>query len=138
MLRTSLLPGLLETLSVNTDHELPQLIFEVGTVSLLAEASETGACEQWRLALAAIGPRVDFAQLRSMCEALLREFNCEIATEPSAAELFISGRGASVVAVRDKTRRAVGRLGEVHPQVLENFKLVHPTALFELDLDALP
>jgi phenylalanyl-tRNA synthetase beta subunit len=44
---------------------------------------------------------------------------------------FIDGRvGATIV---EKTN--VGILGEIHPKVLELWKLENPTAAFELDID---
>jgi phenylalanyl-tRNA synthetase beta chain len=137
MVRTTLLPGLLDTLGINLSHELPQRIFEVGNVTELDPAAETGARERRIVAAVAIGPRVDYSEIRSVCEALLREFGLGLRVEPDATPTFISGRGARVLAVRDGTEQAVGRMGELHPEVLESYKLVHPVAIFEVDLEAL-
>jgi phenylalanyl-tRNA synthetase beta chain len=137
MIRVSLLPGLLDTLAVNTDHPLPQRIFEVGEVTHLDAAAETGAAESTRLAAVAIGPRVDFAAVRSTCEALLLEFGCKLITEPDPSPMFIPGRGAKVIAVRGDTRHPVGHIGELHPEVLEKSKLVQPVSYFELTLQPL-
>ncbi|MBX3165966.1 MAG: phenylalanine--tRNA ligase subunit beta [Candidatus Eremiobacteraeota bacterium] len=136
MVRVSLLPGLLDTLSVNTDHELPQRIFEVGNISLLDE-SETGASEHRRLAAAAIGPRVDFAGMRATCEALLREFGYRLETRASLDPVFLPGRGAEVWGHRGEQAVHLGLLGEIHPQWLEHYGLGHPAAAFELDFAAL-
>ena len=137
MVRVSLLPGLLDTLSANTDQPLPQRIFEVGRRCLLDQDSETGAREDCLVAGAAVGARVDFAQVRSACEGFLRELDCQL--EMSAVELpqFIAGRAAAVLAVRGGQRQRVGVAGEVHPAVLERFRLFHPAAAFELNLEAL-
>lgn len=132
MVRVSLLPGLLDTLSVNTDHELPQRIFEIGNISLLDD-SETGASEHRRLAAAAIGPRVDFASMRAACEALLREFGYRLETKPSQDPAFLPGRGAEVWGVKGDNSVQLGLLGEIHPQWLEHYGLGHPAAAFELD-----
>ena len=137
LIRVTLLPGLLETLGINTSHELPQHIFEVGNVTLLDAQAETGAREHRRVAGAAIGPRVDFSEIRSACQALLRELGWQLATEPDAAPCFIPGRGARVLAVRGEERRAIGRMGELHPEVLERHKLVHPVSVFEIELELL-
>jgi phenylalanyl-tRNA synthetase beta chain len=137
MVRTTLLAGLLDTLSINTTAPLPQRIFEVGNATLLDAAAETGARERRLVAAAAIGPRVDYAAIRSACEALLRELGFGLAVEPDPAPCFIAGRGARVIAVRDGERRAVGRLGELHPQVIVSHKLAHPVSAFEVDLEAL-
>ena len=136
MVRVSLLPGLLDTLSVNTDHELPQRIFEVGNISLL-DQSETGASEHRRLAAAAIGPRVDFASMRAACEALLREFGFRLATRASQDPAFLPGRGAEVWGHRGDQVLLLGLLGEIHPQWLEHYGLGHPVAAFEIEFVAL-
>lgn len=137
MVRVSLLPGLLDTLSVNTDHELPQRIFEVGNISLLAEV-ETGAREQRKLAAAAIGPRVDFSGLRATAEAVLREFGWSIETRACSDPAFLPGRGAEVWG-RKSAGEAVllGVMGEVHPAWLDRYGLSHPAAMLELDLERL-
>jgi phenylalanyl-tRNA synthetase beta chain len=132
MVRVTLLPGLLDTLSVNTDHELPQRIFEVGNISLLDE-SETGATEHRRLAAATIGSRVDFASMRASCEALLREFGYRLETRASKDPAFLSGRGAEVWGHKGDQATLFGLLGEIHPQWLEHYGLGHPVAAFELD-----
>jgi phenylalanyl-tRNA synthetase beta chain len=137
MIRTSLIPGLLDTLSVNTSHELPQRIFEVGNVTLLDPEGETGAREHLRAAAGAIGPRVDYAAIRSSCEALLRELGWALQAEPCDAGCFIAGRGATVIACRGGERLSVGQMGELHPQVAERFKLIHPAAVFEVSLSEL-
>ncbi len=137
IIRTTLIPGLLSTFAVNSSYELPQMIFEVGNISLLDPAAETGASETALVAAGAIGPRIDYAAIRSMAEALLRDFGWQLEAEPDQAGCFIPGRGARVVACRGQERRQVGKMGELHPQVLENHKLIHPAAVCELDLAAL-
>jgi len=137
IVRTTLVPGLLDTFSNNTSHELPQTIFEVGYISRLSVEAETGAREWPRVAGGAIGPRVDYALIRSTCEALLREFGWRLEAQPDPALCYIAGRGARVFAVRGDERYEVGTMGELHPAVLENHKLVHPVSLFEVDLTAL-
>lgn len=136
MVRVSLLPGLLDTLSANTDHELPQRIFEVGNVSFL-DGSETGASEKRRLAAAALGPRVDFSALRATCEAVLREFGWRLETRACADPVFLPGRGAEVWGHRQDQAVNLGVLGEVHPQWLDRYGLSHPAAVFELDFEVL-
>lgn len=136
LVRVSLLPGLLDTLSVNTDHELPQRIFEIGNVSHLDD-SETGASEERRVAAAAIGPRVDFASMRATAEALLRDFGYQLETTPSDDPVFLPGRGAQCWAVSNGQRKLVGLVGEVHPAHLVAFGLSHPASVLELELEKL-
>ncbi|MBK6849373.1 MAG: phenylalanine--tRNA ligase subunit beta [Proteobacteria bacterium] len=135
IVRTSLLPGLLETFAANTDHPLPQRIFEVGKVSRCDAGRETGARELRRVAAACCGPKADYAELRSSCEALLRELGWQLVTEPDEAPCFIAGRGARAIARRGDQRQVVGLIGELHPEVLERWKLTQPAAVFELELE---
>jgi len=137
MVRTTLLPGILDTLAVNANHPLPQRVFEVGNVTRLDPESETGAVEHRLVAAGIIGPRADYAGIRSACEAFLREMGWNLDVEPDDDPTFIPGRGAKVIAIRDHERQVVGVMGELHPEVLENHKLVHPAAVFELSLEPL-
>ena len=139
MVRTTIIPGLLDTFGVNTNYEMPQRIFEVGNISLLDAEAETGAREVRLAAGGATGPRVDYSEIRAACEALLADLGWSLRTEQDDAPCFIPGRGARVMASRGEgdEERCVGLVGEVHPEVLEGYKLVQPTAVFELNLDLL-
>jgi phenylalanyl-tRNA synthetase beta chain len=139
LLRPSLAPGLLETLGVNAHREYPQQVFEVGEVTELTD-SETGARERRHVAAALIGEKIGVTEVRATAEALLREFGWRIHTEnvaPQELPSYLPGRGSFVTARRGDERRVVGQLGELHPEVLEAFKLRHPAAIFEIDLTAL-
>lgn len=136
-IRTSLIPGLLDTFSANTDHEMPQRIFESGNISQLNDQRETGAEEERLIAGGAIGPRVDYAEIRSLVEALLRELGFALEVKPSASPAFIRGRGATIIAKKDDRCLEVGEMGELQPEILEHFKLVQPTAVFQFSLHSL-
>ncbi len=137
MLRTDLLPGLLGTLAANTHRPLPQRIFEVGDVSFLDAEAPTGAREVRHVAGALCAATAGFADLRPAVEALFAELGWGLATEPDDRPSHLPGRGARLVAVRGEERRAVGHMGELHPEVLEAFHLRHPVVAFEADLTRL-
>ncbi len=136
LLRPTLAPGLLDTLTVNAHREYPQQIFEVGEVTELAD-TDTGAVERRRVAAAVIGEKMGVTEVRAAAEAVLREFGWSVRTVNAELPQFLSGRGARIVAVKDTTEIEVGELGELHPEVLDAFKLRHPAAYFELDLTTL-
>lgn len=140
LIRTSLIPGLLDTFSVNTDHPLPQRIFEVGRISRLDDSVEVGAREYLRVAAAVIGSRADFTEIKAVAEALVRELG--FATGGTVRALvegdefegtFIPGRAAAISA-GDATWV---NFGELHPEVLEKFGLAYPVALLEMDLEVI-
>lgn len=130
ILRTWLLPGLMDVLRENRRHKLPQRVFEVGDVVLPDEDAETGAKDVRRAAAAVIGEEADFTRARSMAEALLRELQVEWTVEPFEHPSLLEERAAEFL-VEGEHR---GFVGEVHPEVILNFELEHPVAVLEVDL----
>ncbi len=130
ILRTWLLPGLMDALRENRLHELPQRLFEVGDVVLLNEDAETGAENVRRAAAVAIGEGMDYTYARSIAEALLREFRLDWEVNSFEHPSLLDNRTAQIV-IEDERR---GFMGEVHPEVIANFELEHPVVAFELDL----
>lgn len=131
--RVSLLPGLLETLSINKDQTLPQQIFEVGDCSFVDAASETGACEERYVAAAMIGPHAGYADIRAVADALTHELVRPLDIRPVTHAAFIPGRAAGL----HVGERWIGTMGELHPRVLEAAGLRHAVAVLELNLTAL-
>jgi phenylalanyl-tRNA synthetase beta chain len=67
------LPGLLWTLARNRHHSLPQSVFEIGEVTFLDPATDTGARERLHAAFAAVAPKIGFAEVRAFAETVTRE-----------------------------------------------------------------
>ncbi len=130
ILRTWLLPGLMNVLKENKRHELPQKVFEVGDVVLLDEEVETGGRNVRRAAAVAIGEELDFTYIRSIAESLLRELGIEWKIEPFEHPSFLEGRTAKFLVDEE----IWGFVGEIHPEVILNFELEHPVAAFEVNL----
>jgi len=123
IVRTDLLPKLLEVLAVNKHHPMPQRIFEVGDVVV-------GMKNRLRLACCITHSRANFAEIRGVVQAVMRELNLDWDVEESGDQAFIEGRRADVIVGGKK----VGVFGEIHPEVLEKFDITNPVAGFELDL----
>ena len=76
--------------------------------------------------------------MRSIAESLAGQFGNKLEAEPIESGLFTPGRGAKLLLAKDGDDPIeIGQIGEVHPAVLERFRLTHPTAVFELDLEAI-
>ena len=134
VIRQLLLPGLMKNLAENKHESFPQRLFEVSDVANINPRLET-MCER-RLHLAAVSSHstANFTEMKSFYEALLANLGLENwqikeARHPS----FLDGRTAAIYI---KNRR-LGVLGEIHPEVLNNFELENPTAAFEMDLEML-
>jgi phenylalanyl-tRNA synthetase beta chain len=134
IMRQTLLPGLMKNLADNKSESFPQKIFEASDVTQINTRLES-MCER-RLHLAAVSSHstANFTEIKSNVEAFLANMNLgkwqiKATKHPS----FLEGRTASIY-VKDKS---LGILGEVHPEVLNNFELENPAVAFEIDLEPL-
>jgi phenylalanyl-tRNA synthetase beta chain len=130
-LRNWLLPSLIEFLSNNLSVEYPQKIFELGKVTLLDEKRETRTRDEERLASAIIHAGASFSIIKSDLDAFFSNLGLKWQIKETRHPTFINGRaGAAIVKGID-----VGILGEIHPKILNAWKLENPTAAFELNMD---
>jgi len=123
IVRPTILPNLLEILSINKHRELPQRIFEAGEVVLDCKTYQ-------RLGCVAIHPQANFTEIQGIIDAVLRERQIEYTVAASHDPAFIEGRCADVLINGEKA----GVFGEIHPEVISNFGLEHPIIGFELKI----
>jgi phenylalanyl-tRNA synthetase beta chain len=130
-LRNWLLPSLLEFLSNNLSVEYPQKIFELGKVTLLDEKRETRTRDEERLASAITHAWASFSEIKSHLDAFFVNFGLKWQIRETRHSSFISGRvGAATIEGTD-----VGILGEIHPKILNAWKLENPIVAYELNMD---
>ncbi len=129
MLRTNILHGLLQDLSISKGERMPQRLFETGSVFSVKAGKPI---EGGHLALVSEHSRANFAEMRAFVEAALKHMRVEdYALEESGYASLWEGRRAEI-----KVRgRSIGHFGEVHPQVLENFEIEEPVVAAEIDID---
>jgi phenylalanyl-tRNA synthetase beta chain len=123
IVRSTILPNLLEILSLNRHRGLPQRIFSPGDVILDAKTTQ-------RLAGVSIHAAANFAEIKSVVEAGLRELGIKYKLTKSSDPAFLEGRRASITV----GHKRIGVFGEIHPDVITNFQLDHPIVAFELEL----
>ena len=125
MLRTSVLPSLMQNLAASASATMPQRLFEIGrTFSLKGKDVK----EEVRLGLVSVHSRANFAEMKSIVSTLLQNMGQEFTIEPQSDPSFIEGRCAKVLV----EKRAVAAFGEIHPQVLKNFGIEEPVVAAEL------
>ncbi|NLV26303.1 MAG: phenylalanine--tRNA ligase subunit beta [Methanomicrobiales archaeon] len=124
LVRTDLLPLLLDLLRMNKRRELPQRIFHTGDVVL-----DMQTCQ--KLALASTHPGADFSEAYATTDALMRELGLVYLPQESTDPAFIPGRAADIIVNGKKA----GVFGEIHPGVLNRFDIDQPVAGIELDLN---
>ncbi len=155
LLRTTLLPSLLENAQHNHNHQIDTIaLFEMSTVFLVEETpgdsparevSPTGVGEPERVAGILAGHvgggmyknpyrAPDFFDIKGIVEGMLEvccvtDYTLARTDEPT----FHPGRNAAVLLLGER----VGIFGEAHPAVLENYDLPYKAYLFEFDLGGL-
>lgn len=132
-LRSWLLPSLMDFLANNTHVEYPQRVFEVGDCAIWDTALGNKVRDSRKLACVATHSKANFTEMKSYIEPLLLNLGFEFTINSISDPSFLEGRVGSIL-IGDKE---VGIIGEVHPQVVENWKLEDPVAAMELDLDQL-
>ena len=130
VLRSWMIPSLLQVLKDNKHHEFPQKIFEIGSIFQKNPKEETSVREMNRLAVAISNTRSDYTEIRQVLDSLFRALNIEYSINETEHGSFIPGRVARV-SVKGK---GVAYIGEIHPVILENLTLEMPVVAFELNL----
>lgn len=126
--RTWILPILLNILSTNKHVDYPQRLFEQGIVT----KRDKQAIDNQHLAAVSAHTGATFTEMRQAIEATLRGSNMTCTFEEYDHDSFIPGRAARVLI----NNKPAGFLGELHPQVLEQFNLAVPAAACELNLSS--
>ena len=126
IIRTDILPMLMEALSINRSRELPQRIFACGDV---VENLVTYP----KMAAASIHTAADFSEIYAVVDAFCRMAALPYEVHESEDPAFLDGRRGDVYVAGKK----IGVFGEISPDVLVAFGLEHPVAAFELDLSGL-
>lgn len=132
-MRSWLLPSLMEFLSRNTHVEYPQRIFEVGYCVTFDDKRENKTRDVDKLACVTIQSNANFTEMKAVLDGVLLNLGVQYKLEETKHGSFIEGRVGEIII--NKAR--VGIIGEIHPKVLENWKLENPAAAFEIDVDKL-
>jgi phenylalanyl-tRNA synthetase beta chain len=126
LVRTSLVPSLMNILRKNKHRELPQRMFEVGEVVL-------GGGNRTLLAGVSIHAKASFTEVKSLVQSVLSSMSVPVEIASGNHPSFIKGRCASV----SSGQTELGHFGEVAPSTIEAFELKYPTVAFELDLETI-
>src|SRR3989338_5400684 len=132
-LRSWMIPCLMNVFKSNKHNEYPQKIFDTGIVFRKNKNTETNVEEITTLAVGSSHATTDFTEIKQILDYLLNMLNIEYKIIEHEHPFFITGRIGEII-IRDKK---MGVIGEISPQVLENFGLETPVSEFELDLNEL-
>jgi phenylalanyl-tRNA synthetase beta chain len=131
VLRSRLLPNLLDFLSRNTHNEYPQFIFEVGEI---VKKDKKNVLTSTNAAVVLTDTDVSFENVHSIIDTLAVQLGIEITLEVIEDSEFLEGRTANIML----ENKPIGIIGEVSPSILENWQIYMPTVAFEIDLSLIP
>ena len=128
--RTWLLPSLMKNMMSNKHRDYPQMIFEVGDCILIDESQETKTRTVKKLAGVVSHDSANLTEMKSMIEAVLNNLCCNYEIREWQHPSFIGSRVGEILF----DGKHIGFFGEVHPRILENWKLEKPVIAFEMEL----
>jgi phenylalanyl-tRNA synthetase beta chain len=129
LFRSWILPSLMENLSSNIHRRYPQQIFELADCVYPDPKTDTRTLNVKRLAGVITHANAGFSEIMSVVNAFIETIPLDLKVAEFSHPSFIQGRCASI----SLNAKSIGFLGEVQPQVLQNFGLRMPVAAFEID-----
>ncbi|TPP56449.1 Phenylalanyl-tRNA synthetase beta chain [Fasciola gigantica] len=155
VVRTTLLPGILHTISNNRRLPLPLKVFEVQDIVVKDTSKDVGTRNNRRICAVYYSKQSGFEVIHGLLDRLMHVLSVRWTLDPEqpsspldsgdqsmvlsyelkAAEdpTYLTGRCADVIL--SPGNRIIGRLGVIHPEVLRNFELTMPCSSLDLDLE---
>lgn len=123
--RRWILPHLMKFLSLNKHVSYPQKIFELGYV---ATPKKGKIITLRNTSVAMASAKANFAAIQGVLQAFALDLGLNIKLKRMEHPSFIAGRTAAIIA----NNKVIGIMGEIHPQVLNNFEIEVPVVAFEI------
>jgi len=135
LMRSTLAVSMLPVISTNANRKAKAFrLFEISNVyTAAAEKGELPAGKQM-ICVALYGANEDFFSLKGVVDALLAQLNVKNIDYVVGGEAYYHPGRKAELYVNDKL---AGVLGEVHPDVLENYEINGRAYMAELELDVL-
>ena len=95
--------------------------------------TETGTSEADRVSVVLCDPDADLTKIRQILDCLFNALDLKCEVRDTEHDSFVPGRVGRV----SVNGCDVAYIGEIHPQVLENFEVEMPVAALELNLSEL-
>ncbi len=132
--RDKIMPNSLDFLASNKNQDYPQGIFEVGDVTLLDPSNkDTGVTNRRKFSVVLTNTQIGYEDASSLLSALVSSLGKKLVLKRKEISSFIAGRAAEIFL----DNKSIGIIGEIHPQVLNNWNLEKPVVGFEIDIESL-
>src|SRR5919107_1171876 len=129
ILRNSIIPSMILTLSKNIHEKYPQKLFEIGKTFHIKNSN---IVEEWYLGIVIAHNNTDYSEIKSVLESLIKYcFNKEVETPRFDCDYYLEGHSAKILL----NEQEIGNIGEVNPLVIEKFKLRTLVTSFQINLN---
>lgn len=135
--RTCLMTGILKTVTANKRMPLPLKLFEISDVVLTDETAEVGARNERRMAAVNCNKTAGFEVVHGLLDRVMQLLEIPWkgetgywleATEDPA---YFPGRCANI----QYKGTTIGKIGVLHPNVLQAYELTNPCAVLEITIE---
>jgi phenylalanyl-tRNA synthetase beta chain len=131
VLRDAVLPSLLEVESVSAHATYPHMIFEVGEICVRNPSKNRGTQTLLNCGAAIFEANAGFSDIHSYLDRLFFFLDLDYKLKTRDHLTAIPGRSARIIV----DGKDVGGVGELHPEVLDNWGIKMPCSAFEINLE---
>jgi phenylalanyl-tRNA synthetase beta chain len=132
-LRQWMLPSLLRVETASSRAFYPHRLFEAGEVAIPDRTHELGSRTETVLGAMIAHASAHFSEIHSCLDVLFYHLGKEYSLEPVQHPSFLEGRAGRIVV----SGGSLGVIGEVHPEVLEQWQIAVPVVAFDINLSQL-
>jgi phenylalanyl-tRNA synthetase beta chain len=132
-LRRWMLPSLLRVEAASSRAFYPHRLFEAGDVAIPDRTHELGSRTETVLGAMMAHATAHFSEIHSCLDVLFYHLGKEYSLEPVQHPSFLEGRAGRIVV----SGKPLGVIGEVHPEVLEQWQVSVPVVAFDVNLSQL-
>lgn len=130
VVRSWLLPILMDVLSKNKHADYPQKIFEQGICTI---RNENKALDYNCVSSVTCHAKANYTEVKQLLDFISSKTKQKYTVKKATHPAFIEGRFAQIYL----GKKLVGFMGEISPKILSNFSLELPAAALELNLSEL-
>lgn len=132
-LRQWMLPSLLRVEAASSRAFYPHRLFEAGDVAIPDRTHELGSRTETVLGAVMAHATAHFSEIHSCLDVLFYHLGKEYSLEPVQHPSFLEGRAGRILV----GGKSLGVIGEVHPEVLEQWQIAVPVVAFDVNLSQL-
>lgn len=135
--RTCLLSGILKTVAANKRMPLPLKLFEISDVVVIDATAEVGARNERRMVAINCNKSAGFEVVHGLLDRFMQlleiPWKCEngYALDATDDPAYFPGRCANI----KYKGITIGKIGVLHPTVLQAYELTNPCAVFEITIE---